>query len=373
MLTFTDPYLFAKGTSTMRVSRPGTGKLIFVDNATQTANVEPNINMGEVRGGLMNGILTMLPQEPGFTCNFTSAQYNLVMKAEQLGAQHGYGIATRTCVAVTAAEGAITVPIATAGTPVAGPGYSDIFCYVQEIGAESSIINDGVAYPIDPTSGVVSGYTPTNGKQYKVHFWVNKATTEYAKVSAFFDPSIVHVEIETPIFSNKSGEADNSGTRVGTHITIIPYLKLGGNGGMNGDQTGNDTTSVSGTAIAYQNPLVVDDCGECGASAADLVYYLYVPCDDADMIDGLVYINGEISIPAGGSAKLNVYAAVKGNLVPITDYNLLSFEITETVTGMSVSADGVVATGNTQGEGVITATYAYKGETYTVPIAVSVV
>lgn len=369
--TFTDKYKFAKGTSIMRVSDPATGKILFSDTATQTSNVEPNINMGEVRGGLMNGILTMIPQEPGMTINVTSAQYSLIMKAKQLGAEHGYGFPTRVCTTVTGAEGKITVPISTTGTPVAGPGYDSVFCYVQVVGAKSEIINDGVAYAIDPTTGIVSGYTATNGTTYKVHFWVNKATTEYVRVSNWFDPAVVHVEIETPIFANESGDPNNKGTQIGTHITVIPYVKLGGNGGMNGDQTGNDTTSVSGTAISYQQSVVVADCEDCSATAGDLCYYLYVPCDDAGMIEGMVFIGGEVELPASTSTTLKFYLIVGGQLAPV-DTAHLTCTMSTALTGTSVTNAGVLTAGSTTGNAEVTATYSDGSASFTCPVNVTV-
>ena len=370
--TFTDKYKFAKGTSIMRVSDPGTGKILFSDTATQTSNVEPNINMGEVRGGLMNGILTMIPQEPGMTINVTSAQYSLIMKAKQLGAEHGYGFPTRVCATVTGAEGKITVPVSTTGTPVAGPGFTSVFCYVQIVGQASEIINDGVAYPIDPTTGVVSNYVATNGTTYKVHFWVNKATTEYVKVSSFFDPAVVHVEIETPIFANESGDPNNKGTRIGTHITVIPYVKLGGNGGMNGDQTGNDTTSVSGTAISYQESVVVDDCDSCYGVYGDLCYYLYVPCDDSGMIEGMTFIGGEVEVPTSSTTTLKFYLVVGGQLVPV-DPAYLTCSMTTAITGTSVTNAGVLTAGTTTGSGELTATYSDGTNEFTCPVNVTVV
>lgn len=369
--TFTDKMLFAKGTSVMRVSDPATGRLFFVDPATQTSNVEPNVNLGEVRGGLMNGILTMIPQEPGMTVNVTSSQYNLLMKAKQLGGDHGYGFATRTCVSVLGAEGKIVIPVATAGTPVAGPGYAKVFGYVQIVGQESEILNDGVAYDIDPATGEVLGYVATNGTKYKVHFWVNKATTEYVRVSNYFDPAVVRVEIETPIFANESGDPDNKGTQIGTHITVIPYVKLNGSGGMNGDQTGNDTTSVSGTAISYQKAVVEDDCDTCSAATGDLCYYLYVPCNDAYMIKGLVAVPAEVEIPASSTQALDLWLVV-GDQLTKPDPQFMSYEVTGSVTGLSVSNSGIVTAGTTAGSGEITATYDDGSNSFTCPINVTV-
>ena len=369
--TFTDKFKFAKGTSVMWVSDPATGKLFFVDPATQTSNVEPNINLGEVRGGLMNGILTMIPQEPGMTVNVTSAQYNLLMKAKQLGGDHGYGFPTRICASVTGAEGKITVPVSTTGTPVAGPGYSSVFCYVQIVGEESEIINDGIAYAIDPTTGEVSGYTATNGTKYKVHFWVNKATTEYVRVSNYFDPAVVHIEIETPIFANESGDTDNKGTQIGTHITVIPYVKLNGQGGMNGDQTGNDTTSVSGTAISHQKAVVEDDCDTCAASTGDLCYYLYVPCNDANMIKGFVSVPAEVEVEANKSEALDLWLVV-GDQLTKPDPKFVTCSVTGAVTGLSVTNAGVITAGSTAGNGEVTATYNDGTNEFTCPVNVTV-
>ncbi|MBQ1976271.1 MAG: hypothetical protein II227_02415, partial [Clostridia bacterium] len=160
-------------------------------------------------------------------------------------------------------------------------------------------------------------------------------------------------------------------TQVGELITVIPYLKLGGDAGVTGSSSSNSTTSVSGTAIAYEDAVIKAGCSACSESASDLAYYLFVPCDDSGMIDGLVYIGGEVTMGQSSTFQLQPYLAVNGSLVK-PDPAMLSYEVTTALTGLSVSGTGLVTSGSTAGSGEITITYTDRSNIFTSVVNVTV-
>lgn len=371
MITFTDAKKYLKGTAVATASDPATGKILYQSNKFQTGNIETSVNMGEIRAGLGNAISAILPTDPNVNVNFTAADFSLIMKAMQTGARYGFGAPAMTCVDVAATGASLTVPVSTSGTPVAGLGYSDAFCYVQTVGEGSKLLSDGVPYPIT-SAGVVQGFAAESGKTYKVWYYVDKATAEYAAITSNFDPNVVHFEAEMAVYANESGNADKTGTRVGTLYVVVPYLKLGGNGGANGDQSTNDTTSVSGMAISYDQSVVQAGCDACSAVGSDLAYYLYVPCDDSGMIEGLVMVGGGMTVTASTSAKAEFYLVVGDSLVK-PDPAKMSYALSGAPNGTTVSNAGIVSAGATAGSGTITGTYTDGGETYTMTADLTVV
>ena len=370
-ITFTDKRKFLKGTALATASDPANGKILYQSNKFQTGNVETSVNMGEIRAGIGNAIVATLPSDPNVNVNFTAADFSLMMKAMQTGARYGFGAPVMVCVDVKATGTSLTVPVATSGTPVAGLGYKEKFCYVQKVGAASELISDGVPYPISD-AGAISGFTAVADQTYKIWYYVDKATAEYAAISSNFDPNVVHFEVEMAVYANESGSADKTGTRVGTLYVVIPYLKLGGNGGVNGDQSSNDTTSASGMAISYDQSVVQAGCDACSAVGADLAYYLYVPCDDAGMIEGLVIKGGVISLPVSSSAAVDAYLVVKSSLAK-PDPAKMSYSLTSAPSGTTVSSAGVISSGATTGNCELTATYTDGEESYECVANVAVV
>ena len=356
-MRFFDKRIYVKFTSSVTLTNPATGAVDYYTNIASDTQVNTSVTMGEVRGGVGNPIVAIIPSDTNVTVDFTTPDFNLKMRAMQAGGKHGFGAPTRKCVDVKPSSTTLTVPVETSGTPVAGLGYSDIFCYVQTVGDDSTILGDGVPYALNPTTGVVSGFTADTTKTYKVWYWVNKATTEYATLTANFDPTVEHCEIVQPVYANEQSAADRNGTKIGELITIIPYLKLGGAAGVTGSQSDVAKTNGTGTAIAYEDAVVKAGCGDCNETSSDLVHYLFVRCDDTGMLDGLYLLGGSVEMETNSTYKTSFRLQVNGSSSAVPDPAYMNYEMGTNSSSITVDSNGVITSGSSAGEATLTATY----------------
>lgn len=371
---FTDEYKISKFAESVTVSRPGTGEVLYYSNKLTEANGSTSVSMGEIRAGVGNPIVAVIPSDTNASVEITDINLSLAMRAYQTGGLHGYSAPTLVCADIVASGTSISIDATANGTPVAGQGFDAPFAYVQTVGEGATVSGTGTPYAIDAANGyAITGFTAASGKTYKVWYWVNKATTEYTTLLANFDPAVVNLRLVYPVYSNV--KADGTGTRIGSLVVVYPLLKFSGNAGINGNNSSNATTSISGTAISYEEATIGSGCGACTDSAAQLVHYLYVPCDDGnDLIEGLFILNGGDVIGPNTTYKPNFMLMVNGNPV-VPDPALMSYAATNTPSGTSVNTTtGVITTGSTAGGFTVTATYNASGDvSYTCPAAFTVV
>jgi hypothetical protein len=348
VISFTDKKLYVKGTCQAQLSDPCTGDIVYASNKFQTANITTSVTMGEIRGGMGNAVAAILPSDSALNVEFTAADFSLAAKAAQLGATLSYGAPVSECQTVTATGSSLTIDVTT-GAPVAPVGFAGAIAYVQEIGAAGTLSATGKAYPITAT-GVVTGFSAANGRQYKVYYFVNSPTAQMATISSLFDPKVLYFQAQMPVFSNESCAGENEGTRVGWLYVIVPRLKLGANGGVVGDATNPDTTSVSGQAVAFDETVVSAECSDC--EAGKMAYYIYVPDNGSDSIVGLALVGGLVSIPTSSTMQIPVrFVMENGQLVAPSDYKTgFTYTLDGAPTGTSVSDSGVITAGSTAGE-----------------------
>lgn len=370
MIKFTDQKLFVKGTCQAQLLDPCTMDAVFASNAFQTGNITTSLNMGEIRGGMGNGIVAILPQDSALNVEFTAADFSLAAKAAQVGATVSYGAPTDACQVVTASGASLTIDVSE-GVPVAPVGTASPICYVQEVGVAGTIGATGKAYPIS-VSGAVSGFTATANKQYKVFYFVSAPTAQMVSISSLFDPKTLYFKAQMPVFSKEGCSGDNEGTRVGWLYITVPRLKLGGNGGVVGDATNADTTSVSGQALSFDESIVSATCSDCEAS--QYAYYVYVPDNGASSIMGLAVIGGLVTVPRSSTAQIPVrFVMENGQLVAPSDYGAgFTYSASGQPTGTTVSNKGVVSAGATAGDFEVAVSYNNDGTTLTCPVNVSV-
>lgn len=367
---FSVEYMLSKFVESVTLSRPMTGEVIAYSNKLSEANGTTSVTMGEIRAGVGNPIVGVIPSDSNATVEITDVTLSLPVRAYQTGGKHGFGAATLVCTEITASGETLSIDPSEQGTPVAGQGFSSAFAYVQTVGKKSTILGDGIPYAIDASYNI-TGFAAQSGKTYKVWYWVNAATTEYVTVLSNIDPNVVNCRLVYPVYSNI--KEDGSGTRVGSLIVVYPFLKLNGSAGINGNGSSNVTTSISGTAISYENAVVQTGCDACNDSASELVHYLYVPCDGgADKIEGLFLVGGSVDVTAGTSEKLNFQLMVGGSPMP-PDPALMSYVAASAPSGTTVSESGIVNAGGTTGDFTVTATYTLNGNSWTCPASVSVV
>ena len=365
MIKFTDKRLFLKGTGNVVLTDPETGKIYYQSDKFSTAQINTSVDMNEIRAGLSNPIVAILPSNANLTVELTAADFSLWEKAAQVGADVTYGAPVPVAQTVTASGTTLSIDTS-GGAPVAQLGFSDILCYVQTVGAASPIASDGVAYPVDPASGLISGFTATAQTQYKVWYWVQKATAQKANISTLMDPKIVHLTASFAVYANLNGAAaSQSGTRQGWLYVTVPMLKLQANANISGDQTNADTTVISGMAIAADQQVVSALTDLCGDVGSNLAYYVYSPCVDADDMVGLAVVGGSLTLPQSSTAQIPVrFVMSDGSLVIPSSYSTgFTYTGSGLPSGTTVSSAGVVASGTTASStGEVTIAYAY-GET----------
>lgn len=372
MINFTDPRLYLKGTCQAIASDVKTGDVLYYSNKFTTGNITTSVTMGEIRAGLGNAIAAIIPSDSALNVEFTAADLSLWAKSAQVGATLGYNAPAPVCQTITADGTSLSIDVSE-GKPVAQLGFSKVFCQVQEVGAGSGIAVGGVAYDLNPETGAITGFTATSGKQYKVWYFINKASAQIASISTLFDPKVVHFTAQMAVYANESGANQNEGTRVGWLYAIVPRLKLGGNAGVVGDQSTNDTTSMSGQAVAFDTDTINAECSDCDAS--NLAYYVYVPDSGADSISGiLAAMGGVISVKKSSTAQVQPrFIMDNGQLVTTTDYGKFNYNLASPPQGTTVSATGLITAGATTGDCDLTVSYNNGGETLTSQCKVSVI
>lgn len=373
MINFNDRKLYLKGTCVAQFADPSTGEILYSSNKFQSTGISAEADLGEIRAGLSNGIAAIIPSNSALTVNFTAADFNLYAKAMQVGATVQYGAPAPVCEVLTASGETLTLEMPN-GTPVAQAGYAKIFGYVQVVGSESLTAVDGVPYEIDATSGAIQGFTAVAGTQYKVWYFVRKASAQMATISTLFDPKVVHFTAQMAVYANDGGGANNTGSRVGWLYVIIPRLKFNGTGGgLDGDQTTASTQGFTGTALSMDELVVSGSCSDCDAGTFG--YYIYVEDAGANAFDGLAVVGGVVSVTAGSSAQIPVrLVAANGELVIPGDYQTgFTYTATGAPTGTEVSASGVVSAGTTPGDFTVGISYVDGDQTLTATVQVSVV
>lgn len=358
---FSTEYMISKFAESVTVSRPLSGEVLYYSNKLTEATGTTSVTMGEIRAGVGNPIVAVIPSDSNATLEITDVNLSLAMRAYQTGGLHGYGAPTLVCDDITASDGKLSISAAAYGTPVAGQGFSEAFAYVQENGAQTTITGDGVPYAIN-ASNEVSGFTAEDGKTYKVWYWVNAATTEYATILANIDPTVVNVRLVYPVYSNV--KEDGTGSRIGSLVVVYPFLKLNGSAGITGNGSSNATTSISGTAISFEESTVQAGCGACTDGSADLVHYLYVPCDNSvSAIQGMYVLGGVYDIQTGTSGRVPLMLMVNG-YPAAADPAFLTCTTEDTPpTGTTLLQDGRVNAGSTEGTFDARAEYVVNGNT----------
>lgn len=371
MIQFTDKRLYLKGTCAAYLIDPSTGAIRYYTNKAQTANLETSVTMGEIHAGLGNPISAIIPSDSALNVNFAAADFSLFAKGANVGSALNYNAVVPVCQTVTATSGGTLKISVTDGAPVAFYGSADVLCYVQTVGDASPIGTDGTAYTIG-SDGTVYGFTAVSGKQYKVWYYTNKASATVIPISTLIDPMILTFVQQMAVYANDAG-GQNSGTRVGWVYAVVPYLKLGGNASLTGDQSTADTTSITGQAVAYDDEVVSATCSNCGAG--NLAYYIYAPDDGSESVTGIAVVGGTFSVAKSSKAQIpGRLVMANSQLVVPNPAGLIKYAVSGSApTGTSVSADGVVTAGSATGDFDVTMTYPATGTAqYTGTVAVSI-
>lgn len=372
MITFTDPRLFAQGIGTAIMTDLTTGDVKYFSDKFQDGNITASSDDGIVNAGIGNGPVIMIPSNSNVSVAVTAGDYNEYAKAAAVGGAITYGAPVMTCQSVTASGTSLSISVADA-TPVAGPGMESIVCYVQEVGAPSTVATGGVAYALNPSTGAITGFTATNGKTYQVSYYVSQANASMTTITTNMKGEVVRFVLQRPVYTNLN-PATNKGDLAGMLYEIIPRLQLMPDGASNnGNQTSPTTTGITGRAMTYDPEVITAGCTECQMNGAPLMYRVYVPCDNTQGIDGIIgIVGGTVTITAGGTAQLAPAVIVNGKLsysVPASDFAYESSATGVATVGASTGTISAVTAGDCE----VTVTYTVGDTTFTDFVNVSVV
>ena len=373
MIKFTDKRLFLKGVGNVLLADPNTGKICYQSDMFSAGQITHAMDMNEIRAGLLTPIVAVLPSNKAITVEFTAADFNLWNKTAAIGGELTYGAPVPVAQTVTASGTSLSIDVS-GGTPVAQLGMNDVVCYVQQVGAASPIASGGQAYAIDPSTGAISGFVATNGVQYKVWYFIQKATVQKATIYTESTPPVVHMTAAFAVYANLNGGAGQSGTRVGWLYYVIPMLQMQPSVGLSGDQANADTTVTTGMALADTSSVVSAITDECGEAGSTLAYMVYSPCVDADVIQGLAVVGGVVSLPVSSTAQIPVRFVMPDNSLVVPPSYATGFTYTGSglPTGTTVSSSGLLTSSTTAGDGEVVCTYTEGETSYSVPVNVTV-
>lgn len=364
MLNFTDPRKYVMGIGTAYATSLSDGSVVFWSDKYQEGNTTFSASEMVLNGGIGNGPAIILYNDPNITVAFTSSDYNEYVRAASTGAAFAYGAPVETCQTVVASSTDLTIDVSN-DTPVSGPGMSEVYCYVQEVGAASPVSTGGVAYVLDPSTGAISGFTATSGKTYLVTYFITQANASITTYSSNFNGDVVRFVYRRPIYTNFNPQT-NSGDLYGWQIDVIPYLKLNpSTATTSGSQSSFSTTAINGRAIVYEEAVISGGCDDCTLTGAPLMYSIIAPCDSASGIDGIVgVLGGTVTLAVGETFQLTPGIVVNNRLSYTVAASEFAYSSSASGKASVGSATGVI-TGVSAGNAQITISYTPTGSSTT--------
>lgn len=366
MITFSDPYLYAKGTCNVIVSDPATGDIDYQSSKVQTNQLTTSVDTGAIRAGLGNGIAIQLASDATVDLTLTAADFSMAARGLQVGSTPFYSAPAPVCESVTATGATLAVT----GEAVAPQGHTKVLAYVAKANGTNLVGTDGVAYTIDEDKNVV-GFDAISGENYLVYYWVLNPVAQQLTIYSAFAPAVKHVTAQIAVYSTEGSNAGNRGSQVGWLYYIIPRMQFTGNAATSGDQTSPATTELSGTALTYEAAMSTGVCTDC--ATPELAYMVYVPFDAMEGIEGLAVVGGTVSVPVSTTKQIPVKLYMADGSLVQPDFSALTFTATGAPSGTTVGANtGIVTAGSTAGDFDV-AVKLTADETITTTVAVSVV
>lgn len=345
MILLNNQYLYLKGTCEVTVKRPSDGQVVFQSSKVATNNFSTEVDMSPIRAGLGNTIAIQLPSDSAVNLDLTTADFSLAARALQIGSEVAYNAITPVCATITATGNILSLPAG--ASPVACYGDSNVYAYVNYAGAS----DPGKAYEVymnGTDAPLIMGFVATTGNSYNVIYYERRADAQELGISGMFAPGIYTVSAQMAVFSTEGGNSGNRGSQVGWAYYYIPRMQFSGDASTNGSQTDPATSTLSGTALGYEEAAQDGACVDCNFPM--LAYMTYVPLtfNGNNAISALAVIGGNMSVSAGNTAVIPVKYVMADN--SIVQPNYADLTITSADTAVATVEDGVltgVAAGNT--------------------------
>jgi hypothetical protein len=334
MILLNNPYLYLKGTCEVTIKRPSDGQIVFQSSKVATNNFSSSVDMGAIRAGLGNPIAIQIPSDAAVNLDLTTADFSMQARAMQVGTELAYNAIVPVCASVTASGATLTVPDA---APVAFYGDGEKYAYVNFSGAT----DPGKAYVIND-SGVVQDFVAVNGTTYNVLYYEKRADAQYFAISSMIAPGVYNVSAKMAVFSTDGANSGNRGSQVGWASYVIPRMQFGGNANTDGSQTSAATTSLSGTALSYEEAVQAGECVDC--NYPNLVYMTYEPLtfNGNNAIVALAVVGGNVSVEEDETKVLPIKYVMAGNTVVQPKYSDLTITVDD---GTKASVSGGAITG----------------------------
>lgn len=349
-ITLGKPNMFAKGLVEQTYIDPQTGNIVGYDNVASEAAITTEVNLQEITGSFKNPVVGIIPDSTKFTGTYTSQAFSLQTRKLISGGKLHYNGVSSVCEKVTAAEGKITV----SRTPVkhyAQPKSDEYaWCYVREAGASEY---EGTNYSVDMTTLQVVNYTPVNGTEYEVFYFIQNPSAEVLELPDNFNPSVIAINQKWGMYAKQNNSITQS-TLQGYLYVTIPLAVLSGDAGMTGSQTENSTTDGSWTAIAPDNTVM--DCADCGTVVNAMAYYVFVPCGaTTQSVEALAIVGGGVSVKVNETAMLPLKYIMPDGSIAQPDFNGDDISYTVDDDTKATVVKGVI-TGLATGSTTVTAT-----------------
>lgn len=318
MIKFNDKKLFLKGTCNVICEDISTNDVVYQSNKMVTGNIQTSVTLTEIRAGYGNTIATIIPTDSDVKVDFDAADFNIWAKAAQVGSEVTFSAPVPKCQTVIAQNEILAIDTSE-GIPVAQIGAENPYAFVQTVGEASLIAEGGISYNVGD-NGVIEGFQAEAGQTYKIWYFVQKPTAKKVEIGSLINPKTVRFTAQIAVYSSKGiGAKVASANRVGWLYYVVPYLKLGGNASVTGDQNNADMTKISGTAMSFDNPKIDASCSSC--LSAPLAYMIFVPEYGSEFIRGIAVPGGVISVVAGEPVQIPVYLVmIDGSILPPTNY-----------------------------------------------------
>jgi hypothetical protein len=198
------------------------------------------------------------------------------------------------------------------------------------------------------SDGSVTGFTATEGTAYNVIYYERRADAQELGISGLFAPGIYTVSAQMAVFSTEGSNSGNRGSQVGWAYYYIPRMQFSGDASTNGSQTDPATTTLSGTALSYEQAVEAGACVDC--NFPNLAYMIYEPLtfNGNNAIVGMAVVGGDISARIGEPTVVPVKYIMANGTVVQPKFSDLTFTMADT--SIATVANGVVtgvATGDT--------------------------
>lgn len=334
MITLNNPKLFLKGTCNVNVKRPSDGRIVMQSSLVATNNFTTEVDMSPIRAGLGNPIAIQLPSDSAVNLELTTADFSLASRALQVGAEVAYNAIAPVCTTVTAESETLSLPAG--AEPVAAYGDNAVYAYVNYSGAS----DPGKAYVVSD-AGVIQDFAAVSGNTYNVIYYERRADAQELGISSMFAPGVYTVTAQMAVYSSDGTNEGNRGTQVGWCYYYIPRMQFNGDASTSGSQTDPATSTLSGTALSYQEAAQIGECVDC--SYPMLAYMTFVPLtfNGNNAIIGMTVVGGNISVEASETEVIPVKYVLADNTLVQPKYSDLTFTVgSESV---ATAANGVIS------------------------------